>query len=270
MKHKTKQLITFLLMFVVVISLICVTGSAAETEPKEKEPVTVASLAQDAKEALVGAPYIGTYCQTAFDFVKQYSGYLWIVLGVLALIECFFGYRLLRIELFLAGLFGGFVGGLMLYPYIENLASGIPAFVELIVAGICAIVAAILVHFLFRVAVFAGVGYLTYALTETAFASMQNALLYRILAAIGCAIIAVLLVKFFFILATGLLGGVFACTQFFSKVGFMTKALYKNDEIFDMVSKLGIEALTGAVIAGAVIGILGVIFQFANTRRRRA
>ena len=42
--------------------------------------------------------------------------------------------------------------------------------------------------------------------------------------------------------------------------------------IFDVVGKLGlgINALTVALIIGAVIGLLGVIFQFANTARRRA
>ena len=101
-------------------------------------------------------------------------------------------------------------------------------------------------------------------------------ILCRILIAVGLAILAFLLLKVIIVLITGLFGGMIALAQLTCKIDAIQKPLLEDNDIvaqiFDVIGKLGlgINALTIALIIGAVIGILGVIFQFANTARRRA
>ncbi len=271
MKHVSRKFTVFLLVLAIAVSLFCVTSYAAgEDAVGILEDLSVDSLIDSVKTEFSEAPYIGEYCETAFEALGDISEYYFIIFGVLALIACFFGYRLLRFALVLAGLFGGFFGGLVLFPYVEKLVSGLPDFVELILAGVCALAGALLLHFLFRVAIFVGVGYVTFTAAAPYFAEMQNGMLYRILVAIGVAVIAVLLLKLVFVLGSAVVGGTMAALCFCSKVDFLTKPIYENDAVFSHLEPFGIEALSIALIIGVVVGLLGVIFQFANTRRRRA
>lgn len=270
MKQSQRKLITFFLILLMATMMFCVVGSAAEEAAEPDSGISVASVIDRVKTELSEAPYIGSYCKQAFDGIANISSYYFIIFGVLALIECFFGYRLLKLELLLIGLIGGFIGGLILYPYVLRLIPSLPAMTELIIGAVCGIIGALLVHFLFKVAIFAGVGYLVYLYSAPYLTNVQNGLLYRILIAAGCAIIAVFLIKLVFVLVTSILGGAIALTQFLSKVAAVQGILYANDSIFRFTERLGITGVTWALIAGGVIGILGLFFQVANTRKRRA
>ena len=239
------------------------TGSVAEAAKNGVE--TIRGYVSAGIEKLKSANYIGDACTAAFDALGSIRDYWWIIIGVVALIECFFGYRLFRIELAIFGFIGGFVGGLLLFPQLVKLipAMGDAPFVETIIAAILGIAGLLLTQFFFKAAVVIAVGYAGYLFSDPYLAGFDNALLYRILIGVGLAILTFLLLKVIIVLVTGLFDAI------------QKPLLEDNDivaQIFDVIGKLGlgINALTIALIIGAVIGILGVIFQFANTARRRA
>ncbi len=271
MKHTVKKAAAFLVVLTLAVAIFCISASAAEPSGSgDSTAFSVPALAEDIKAEFAEAAVIGTYCQQFFDFLETNRDYHYIALGVLALILCFFGYRLLRLFLLIIGFIGGCYGGFILYPHVVSWISGIPEFVELIVAGIFGIAAAILIHFLFRVAIVAGVGYGVFLLSASYFADVSNALLYRIVVAIVVAIVAALLIKVAFVFATALGGGVIAVAQLGSGVSALQTVLYENEAVFSYLEPLGIPSLTVGVAIGLLIGLLGILFQFANTRRRRA
>ncbi len=271
MKQSPKKIFALLLMLVLAISLLSVPSLAAGESAADApaKSTSVKSILADVKEEFTEATLIGDYCKMAFDAIDSFKSFHFVILGVLSLILCFFGYRLLRFMLAIIGFFGGFYGGLVLYPSILKLIS-LPPIVELVVGLICAIGGALVCHFMFRVAIFAGVGFATFTVAAPYVADVPNGSLYRILAAIGVAVVVILLLKVLYIIASGLLGGVLAATQLCSRVAILSKALYANDAIFSKLAPIGIEAVTIAVVIGALIGVFGVIFQFSNTRKRRA
>lgn len=229
-------------------------------------------------EQLKNANYIGGVCTSAIDGLLKIWNYWWIIIGVIALIEGFFGYRIFRIELAVFGFIGGFVGGLILFPYLVKL---IPAMeqkpiIETIIAAILGIAGLLLTQFFFKAAVVIGVGYAGYLFSEPYLSGVENALVYRILIGVGAAILTYLLLKVIIILLTGLIGGMLAIVKLTCKIGALQKTLLADNavvsRVFGVIGKLGVgvDALTVALIIGAVVGLLGVIFQFANTARRRA
>jgi hypothetical protein len=272
MKHTVKKTAAFLLIFIMAAAIFGISASAAGSDggSGNSSEFSVPALMEDVKEEFAEAAIVGTYFQQAFDFLEDNRGYHYIALGILALIICFFGYRLLRFFLLVVGFIGGCYGGFLLYPHVASWISGMPEFVELILAGVFGIAAAILIHFLFRLAIVVGVGYGVFVLSEAYFVEMDNALLYRIIAAVVVAIVAALLIKVVFVLATALGGGVLALTKLCSGVSAMQTVLYENEAVFAYLKPIGISSLTISVAVGLVIGLLGILFQFANTRRRRA
>ena len=213
----------FVLILLAVLLLFTVVGFAdggsAETA-EAAETTGVAAAAQSGVETirryvsrgieeLKNANYIGKYCTSALDALAKIYAYWWIIFGVVALIECFFGYRLFRLELALVGFVGGFVGGLILFPYLVKL---IPAMadtpiVQTIIAAILGIAGLLLTQFFFKAAVVIAAGYAGYLFSEPYVASTNHALLYRILIGVVLAILAFLLLKAIIVLLTGLLGG---------------------------------------------------------------
>ena len=71
-------------------------------------------------------------------------------------------------------------------------------------------------------------------------------------------------------IATALGGGIVALTSLTSKIPAMKTVIYGDEAIFSYLEPIGISALTVGVAIGLVIGLLGILFQFSNTRRRRA
>lgn len=274
----------FVLILLAVLLLFTVVGFAdggttgGVVEAAKNGVETIRGYIRAGIEKLKSANYIGDACASAFDGLAKIRDYWWIIIGVVALIECFFGYRLFRVELAIIGFVGGFVGGLFLFPQLVKLipAMGDTPFVETIIAVILGIAGLLLTQFFFKAAVVIAVGYAGYLFSEPYLAGYDNALLYRILIGVGLAILAFLLLKVIIVLTTGLFGGMIAIAQLTCKIEAIQKPLLEDNaivsKVFDVVGKLGlgINALTVALIIGAVIGLLGVIFQFANTARRRA
>ena len=269
-------LLAVLLIFTVVSFADGESASVAEAAKNGVE--TIRGYISKGIEQLKGANYIGDACTSAFNGLASIKDYWWIIIGVVALIECFFGYRLFRIELAIVGFIGGFVGGLLLFPQLVKLipSMGNAPIVETIIAAILGIAGLLLTQFFFKAAVVIAVGYAGYLFSAPYLADVENALLYRILIGVGLAILAFLLLKVIIVLLTGLFGGMIALAQLTCKIEAIQKPLLEDNEIvsqiFGVTSKLGlgINALTVALIIGTVIGLLGVIFQFANTARKRA
>ena len=276
----------FVLILLAVLLLFTVVGFAdsgsAETDgvvaAAQSGVETIRKYVSRGIEELKNANYIGGAATSAIDALKGIRDYWWIIIGVIALIECFFGYRLFRIELAIFGFIGGFVGGLLLFPQLVKLipAMGDVPVVETIIAAILGIAGLLLTQFFFKAAVVIAVGYAGYLFSQPYVAAYNNALLYRILIGVGLAILAFLLLKVIIVLLTGLFGGMIALAQLTCKIEAIQKPLLEDNaivsQLFDVTSKLGlgINALTIALIIGAVIGLLGVVFQFANTARKRA
>ena len=273
----------FVLILLAVLLLFTVCGFAAGegqsvADVAKSGMETIRTYIQKAINKLENANYIGEFCKQAFDALRGIRDYWWIIIGVVALIECFFGYRLFRIELAIFGFIGGFVGGLLLFPYLVKLIPSmedVPV-IQTIIAAILGIAGLLLTQFFFKAAVVIAVGYAGYLFSAPYLADVENALLYRILIGVGLAILTFLLLKVIIVLLTGLFGGMLALVQLTCKIEAIQKPLLEDNEIvsqiFDVTSKLGLgfNALTIALIIGAVIGLLGVIFQFANTARKRA
>jgi hypothetical protein len=59
-------------------------------------------------------------------------------------------------------------------------------------------------------------------------------------------------------------------TQLLSRVDVMQTVLYENETVFGYTEIIGVNSLTVAVVIGLVVALLGIIFQFMNTRKRRA
>ena len=273
----------FVLVLLAVLLLFTVVGfadgeAASVAEAAKSGVEIIRGYVNKGIEQLKGANYIGGVCTSAFNGLNSIAAYWWIIIGVVALIECFFGYRLFRIELAIIGFIGGFVGGLLLFPYLVKLipSMGDVPIVETIIAAILGIAGLLLTQFFFKAAVVIAVGYAGYLFSQPYVAAYNNALLYRILIGVGLAILTFLLLKVIIVLLTGLIGGMIALAQLTCKIGAIQKPLLEDNaivsQIFDVTSKLGlgINALTVALIIGAVIGLLGVVFQFANTARKRA
>ena len=271
MKHSHRRIVALLLMLVLAAALLSVPSLAAggSGAGASAKAISVKSILADVKEEFTEAVLIGRYCELVFNAIEGLRSFYFIILGVLSLVLCFFGYRLLRVTLAVLGFFGGFYGGLLLYPSVLKLI-GLPPIFELVIGLVCAVGGALLCHFLFRIAIFAGVGFATFTLAAPYVAKLPNGSLYRVLIAIGVAVAVVLLLKVFYIIASGLFGGVFAATKLCSRVAILSKALYTNDAIFSRLAPLGINAVTVAVVIGAIVGLFGVVFQFTNTKKRRA
>lgn len=271
MKHTVKKAAAFLVILTLAIAMLCIGASAAESDAeKNASGFSFSALTEDIQLEFSEATIIGTYCQQFFDFLETNRDYHYIALGVLALILCFFGYRLLRLFLLVVGFIGGCYGGFILYPHVASWIPSAPSYVELIVAAVFGIAGAILIHFLFRVAIVAGVGYGVFLLSAPYFVDVPNALLYRIVVSVVIAIVAALLLKVAFVFATGLGGGLIAVAQLGSRAAALGTVLYENEAVFSYLEPIGVPALTVGVAIGLFVGLLGILFQFANTRRRRA
>ena len=279
-QNRRSVFVLVLLAVLLLFTVVCFAdGEAASVAEAAKSGVeTIRGYVNKGIEQLKGANYIGDACTSAFNALGQIKDYWWIIIGVIALIECFFGYRLFRIELAIFGFIGGFVGGLLLFPQLVKLipAMGDVPIVETIIAAILGIAGLLLTQFFFKAAVVIAVGYAGYLFSLPYVAAYNNALFIRIMIGVVLAILAFLLLKVIIVLLTGLFGGMIALAQLTCKIEAIQKPLLEDNsivsQIFDVTSKLGLDinALTVALIIGAVVGLLGVVFQFANTARKRA
>ena len=253
---------------------------ATATEAKEAGTgtSTILGYVRSAVRQLKQAHYIGRIFRALFTALSEVRDYWWIIIGVLGLIECFFGFRLFRLELTLGGFGVGFIGGLLLYPKLVDL---IPAmedfpFIQLVIAVILGVAGLLLTQFFFKAAVVIGAGYAGYLFSRPYLADYQNEILFRVLIAVCVAILAFLIFKYLVILATGVLGGVIALEQLTVRIDAVQTPILDEyqavSDFFKVTSDLGlgIDALTAAFIIGVGVGLFGAIFQFATSGKKRA
>ena len=105
----------FVLILLAVLLLFTVVGFAAGessvAEAAQNGVATLRGYINRGIEKLKDANYIGNACRSAFEGLGNIKHYWWIIIGVIALIECFFCYRLFRLELALIGFIVGSLAG---------------------------------------------------------------------------------------------------------------------------------------------------------------
>ncbi len=184
-----------------------------------------------------------------------------IVLGALI---CFFGYRLLRVTLGIAG----FVVGAALGGAIGSMITGVSQVFLLIIAVVCGIVGAILAAVLYKVGVFllgAGAGMLIAGLVVAGTGNTPH-ILVLVAAGIVGGLITLLLQRTLVSILTAFGGAWGVAAGVFHLAGW-----------YDLsAGYLGLAALRASaphfglmVICWIVLGILGSIAQLAGRRKRR-
>lgn len=173
----------------------------------------------------------------------EMSGVFLAVTIIMALVNCFFGFRLLKFWISLFGFVTGAGIGYFLGDYFTH-----NLIVAVIAAVLCGAVLMLLAFKVYLAGVFVLCGALAYfAINELMLPDIwwKFAICIVIGLLIGC--IAVKFVRPAVIVSSGIHGGI-------SSAGAILAAIGLKDQ-------------TMAVVTGLALAILGILFQFANTRK---
>lgn len=173
----------------------------------------------------------------------EMSGVFLAITVIMALVNCFFGYRLLKFWVSLFGFVTGAGAGYFIADYfIHN------SIITVIAAIICGVVLMGLAFKVYLAGVFILCGALAYfALNEIMSPDIWWKFVICIVLGLLIGLIAVKFVRPAVIVSSGIHGGI-------SSVGAILTAA-------------GLKDHTMAVVAGLVLALAGILFQFANTRR---
>lgn len=173
----------------------------------------------------------------------EMSGVFLVVSIILALVNCFFGFRLLKFWVSLFGFFTGAGGGYFLGNYLAH-----NRIIAIIAAVICGIVLMGLAYKVYLAGVFILCGALAYfAMSEIMLPDIWWKFVICLVIGFVIGLIAVKFVRPAVIVSSGIHGGI-------SSVGAMLTVLGMKDQ-------------TMALVAGLALAFVGILFQFANTRR---
>ena len=193
---------------------------------------------------------------------------LFIAIGFL---QCFWGYRLFRIILFLIGLFfGGYFFGMIGYNFSQQLI------IAVVIGFIGGLILGLLLYYIYLIGVFilgAMFGSALAVLLSNSFGVFQNQIIV-IVCAIIFGILAVLFQKLLIILSTSFCGALYIVNGIGILAGML---IYKSNiiinsghflQIFNpgeeyLDYKWGLLKLLGFVI----LGVLGVIVQYSTNER---
>lgn len=174
---------------------------------------------------------------------EELSGIFMAVTIIMALVNCFFGYRLLKFWVSLFGFVTGAGAGYFLAEYLSR-----NMIIAVIAAIICGIVLMGLAYKVYLAGVFILCGALAYfAMSEILMPDIWWKFAACIVVGLIIGFIAVKFVRPAVIVSSGIHGGI-------SSVGAMLTAV-------------GLQDQTMAVVAGLALALVGILFQFANTRR---
>ena len=182
-----------------------------------------------------------------------------IVIGLVLLVFAFFSYKIYRTALILIGaLGGGILGFNFVSPIIMNAMSEPEEWIPLVVALVCGIVGIALILALRKLAIFIAGGFLGFLLgnyisviiaaTNPEFGEGAGKWVVVIICAILVGILAGKMFRPVFIIATSLVGGL---------GGSMS-----------ILGGFGVEVMI-ALIVGLVIALVGMVFQFKTTTKRK-
>ena len=183
-----------------------------------------------------------------------------IVIGLVLLVFAFFSYKIYRTALILIGaLGGGILGFNFVSPIIMNAMSEPEEWIPLVVALVCGIVGIALILALQKLAIFIAGGFLGFLLgnyisviiaaTNPEFGEGAGKWVVVIICAILVGILAGKMFRPVFIIATSLVGGLGGSISILGGFG-----------VGVMIS----------LIVGLVIALVGMVFQFKTTTKRKS
>ena len=142
-----KKLALFLILAMMLTALFSVTVFADAAEGGEETTDLIAEItgkiSQYAKDI---KSQFSTLNDTVKGLIGSFASYLPLIMGGLLLLECFFGYKLLGLQMFLAGTYVGLAAGLLGFVHLTETAGvNVPGdYVKWVIAFLCAIVFALL------------------------------------------------------------------------------------------------------------------------------
>ncbi len=172
-----------------------------------------------------------------------------IIVIAVALILCFFGYKLLRLGVTIMGFAGGASNGAWLAGKM-----GANQAVTIILILVLGIALAILSFMIYKVGVFLMIFFMILAIGAVvimATGSNTYSWIITLIVAVLVGILGVVLIRPVTILVDGLNGGLTAVATLFSLIGLTGST----------------ESMI-AIIAGFVLGIVGIVVQFKTTKER--
>lgn len=174
-------------------------------------------------------------------FMTQIQGMAAATGGLFALANCFFGYKLQKVWITLAGFFIGLAAG-----FTVSLASGLGAGPSLLIGAVLGIVLGLVAFKLYRVGIF--------LLSFSAANSMFYALIPLHWAGIAIGI------------AGGILAGILA-VKYLRPVIILTTGIGYGLSAGQMILSLfGVESLAVILPVGGVLALAGVLVQFNTTK----
>ncbi len=172
-----------------------------------------------------------------------------IIVIAVALILCFFGYKLLRLGVTIMG----FAGGASIGAWLAG-KMGANQAVTIILILVLGIALAILSFMIYKVGVFLMIFFMILAIGAVvimATGSNTYSWIITLIVAVLVGILGVVLIRPVTILVDGLNGGLTAVATLFSLIGLTGST----------------ESMI-AIIAGFVLGIVGIVVQFKTTKER--
>ncbi len=266
MKTATKKTLLVLLVTLLACSLLTCFASAASEGSSAGTAFDFEAVMKDFD------PYFNLFKDMTLDVDAFLTGSLGntftiavIVLAIVGLIECLFGYSLLKLEVFLAGFAGGGYLGIFLFgiPQIADIFTPIltEAWMYYLIYAVLGLLVAYLAFKLMRLAIFLMVGFSVYLFLGSTVAAelakieglpvlfdMPELLPILLTAVIGILVglLALKLVRAIITLSTSLWG---AATFTFALAGFLPEFDSRN------------------LIITAVLFVVGVAVQFARRSR---
>lgn len=254
-----KKLALFMVLALMLTAMFSVSAFAATEGGEEADLVAkisakISQYAKDIKEQFSG---LNTTIKNLIpaDFVD----YLPLVLGALLLLECFFGYKLLGLQMFLAGAYVGLASGLLGFVHLTQTAGvNVPGdYVKWVIAALCAVVFALLFMALKKAGLVIFIG--VYAFVELA-AYTNNIIVQAAITAV-IVLLSIFFFKYIFIHVTSLWGGIKGATLIFS-APLVAGAV-------DLSKYLINTPKAPAYYVGLLIAFFGVFVQLKLAKKRR-
>ena len=185
--------------------------------------------------------------------------FIGILMGVLLLLECFFGYKWLGFQMFIAGAYVGVACGLLGFVHLTvNAGVNVPGdYVKWVIAGLCAVVFALLFMALKKagLVIFMGV----YAFVNLA--PYTNSLVIQIALTAIIVLLSIFFFKYIFIHFTSLWGATKGMTLIFGSS--LVSGIVNLENFIVNTPK------APAYYLGLLIAFFGVLAQLKMAKRKR-
>lgn len=253
-----KKFVLFLILSMLLMSLFSVCAFA-QAEGGEGSENSIVDKVTDKVTQYAGD--IKAQFSTLNDGVKNLLGgvaeYLPLAIGALLLIECFFGYKLLGLQMFLAGAYIGMASGLLGFTHLVAKVNVPGDYVKWIVAGLCAIVFALLFMALKKVGLVVFIGVFSFMKLVD---YTDNIIVQAALAAV-IVLLSICFFKYIFIHATSIFGAVKGVQMIFAV------PLVAN--VVDLSKYLVNTPKAPAYYVGLLVAFFGVFVQFKLAKKKR-